>query len=70
MSEHMIESLKALIRASSDAEQAKETIALLEIYGYKAIPALRELMIESDISEIRQYCKDAVKKLGWLPDEY
>jgi hypothetical protein len=70
MSEQLIETLKAQIRATSDPEQAKEAIGLLEVYGYKAVPALRELMQESSIDEIKEYCKEAVKKLGWLPDDY
>ena len=70
MSEQLIEALKAQIRSTSDPDQAKEAINILEVYGYKAIPALRELMQESDVGEVREYCKQVVKRLGWLPEDY
>jgi len=70
MSEQLIETLKAQVRSTSDPEQAKEMISLLEVYGYKAVPALRELMFESGADETREFCKQALKKLGWLPDDY
>jgi len=69
MSEQLFIALKAQIMSSSDPEQAKEALAMLEIYGYKALPVLRDLMQECDKEEIRNYCKEAIKKLGWLPDE-
>lgn len=68
MADQVIDTLKEQIRTTSDLQQAKESIDLLEVYGYKAVPALRELMKESSIEEIREYCKEAVKKLGWLTD--
>jgi hypothetical protein len=58
MSEQLIEALKAQIRTTSDPEQAKEAISLLEVYGHKAVPALRELMQECNIDEIKEYCKE------------
>ena len=70
MSEQLIEALKAQIRSTSDPDQAKEAINILEVYGYKAIPALRDLMQESDVEEVRDYCKQVVKRLGWLPEDY
>jgi hypothetical protein len=69
MSAQLIESLKAQVKSTSDPEQAKETISLLEVYGYKAVPALRDLLQECSDDEIREYCKEALKKLGWLADE-
>lgn len=68
MSEQLIESLKAQVRSTSDPEQAKEMISLLEVYGYKAVPALRDLLQESDGEEIKRYCKEALKNLGWLAE--
>ena len=70
MSEQLIEALKAQIRSTSDPDQAREAINILEVYGYKAIPALRDLMQESDVEEVRDYCKQVVKRLGWLPEDY
>ena len=68
MSEQLIQTLKEQIKTTSDPQQAKETIDLLEVYGYKAVSALRELVQECNVEEIKEYCRDAVKKLGWLPE--
>ena len=65
MSDQLISTLKEQIKTTSDPEQAKESIALLEIYGYKAVPALRELMQECSAEEIKECCREAVRKLGW-----
>lgn len=65
MSESLISTLKEQIKTTSDPQQAKESIELLEIYGYKAIPALRELVQECNAEEIKEYCREAVRKLGW-----
>jgi len=64
----MISALKEQIKTTSDPGQAKESIALLEIYGYKAIPALRDLMQECTAEEIKECCREAVRKLGWPTD--
>jgi len=68
LSEQMISALKEQIKTTSDPGQAKESIALLEIYGYKAIPALRDLMQECTAEEIKECCREAVRKLGWPTD--
>lgn len=68
MSEQLIEALKMQIRTTSDVQQAKETIDLLQVYGYKALPALRDIMQDSSIEEIRAYCLEALKKFGWFPE--
>jgi transcriptional regulator of met regulon len=70
MSAQLIESLKAQVKSTSDPEQAKEMISLLEVYGYKAVPALRDLLQECSDDEIREYCKEVLKKLGWLAEEH
>lgn len=68
MSEQLIEALKMQIRTSSDVQQAKEAIDLLQVYGYKSLPTLRDIMQESSIEEIRAYCLEALKKFGWFPE--
>ena len=70
MSEQLIETLKAQVKSISDPEQAKEMISLLEVYGYKAVPALRDLLQECSVDETREYCKEALKKLGWMAEEH
>ena len=67
MSEQLFTALKAQIMSSSDAEQARDALAMLEIYGHKALPVLRDLMQECNKEEIREYCKEAIRKMGWLP---
>lgn len=69
MSTEIIEALKAQIRSTPDSAESKDAIALLEIYGYKAVPALRDIMQECDSEEIKEYCREALRNLGWLPRE-
>ena len=68
MSEQLIEALKMQIRTTPDVQQAKEAIDLLQVYGYKSLPALRDIMQDSSIEEIRAYCLEAIKKFGWFPE--
>ena len=68
MSEQLIEALKMQVRTTSDPAQAKEAIDLLQVYGYKALPALRDIMQDASNEEIRKYCREAIKKFGWFPE--
>jgi len=65
----MIETLKAQIRSTSDPQECRDAIQLLEIYGYKAVPVIRDIMNDCDSEELKQYCRDALIQLGWLPVE-
>ncbi len=69
MSEQLIETLKAQVKSTSDPEQAKEMISLMEVYGYKAVPALRDLLQECGAEETKKYFIQALKNLGWLAEE-
>ena len=69
LSEQLIEMLKLQVKTASDPQQAKDAIAILEVYGYKALPALRDLLRESEMAEVREQCREIIKKLGWLPEE-
>jgi hypothetical protein len=65
VSERLIDTLKLQISTTSDPQQAKEAIDILEVYGYKALPALRDIMFDCKIEEVREHCRQAIKKLGW-----
>jgi len=69
MSKEVIEALKAQIKSTSDPSESRDAISLLEIYGYKAVPALRDIMQDCSSEEMKEYCREALKKLGWLPQE-
>lgn len=68
MSERVIDILKLQVATTSDLDQAKETLELLQTYGYKAVPALRDILRDSQIEEIKESCREAMRKLGWFPE--
>jgi hypothetical protein len=68
VSEQLIETLKMQVKTTTDVQQAKDAIDLLQVYGYKALPALRDIMQDSSIEEVRAYCLQAIKKFGWFPE--
>jgi hypothetical protein len=68
VSEQLIDALKMQVRTTTDVQQAKDAIDLLQVYGYKALPALRDIMQDTSIEEVRAYCLEAIKKFGWFPE--
>ena len=66
MSERIIDSLKIQVVYATTQEQAKEAIEILAAFGYRAKPALSDLMRECENEKVRQYCKEALHQLGWV----
>jgi hypothetical protein len=66
VSERIIDSLKIQVVYATTQEQAKEAIGILAAFGYRAKPALSDLMRECENEKVRQYCKEALHQLGWV----
>lgn len=66
MSERIIDSLKIQVMYAATQEQAREAIEILAAFGYRAKPALSDLMRECDDEKVKQYCKEALHRLGWI----
>ena len=55
------------ITATTVAE-AMYAITNLEIYGYKAIPTLRDILQGASNEEVKECCRVILRKAGWLPE--
>lgn len=63
--EKYIELLKLQATTSEDPQTAKDAINTLELYGYKAVPALRDVLETCSSSELKDLTTDVLRKLGW-----
>lgn len=63
--EKYIELLKLQATTSEDPQTAKDAINTLELYGYKAVPALRDVLQTCSNSELKDLTVDVLRKLGW-----
>jgi hypothetical protein len=63
--EKYIELLKLQATSSEDPQVAKDAISTLELYGYKAVPALRDVLETCTNEELKELTADVLKKLGW-----
>lgn len=66
VSERIIDSMKIQVMYATTREQAKEAIEILVAFGYRAKPALSDLMRECEDDKVKQYCKEALLQLGWV----
>lgn len=63
--ERYIELLKLQATTSVDPQTARDAINTLELYGYKAVPALRDVLQTCSNSELRELTAEVLRKLGW-----
>lgn len=63
--ERYIDLLKLQATTSVDTQTAREAINTLELYGYKAVPALRDILQTCSNSELKDLTVDVLRKLGW-----
>jgi hypothetical protein len=59
--------LKLQALTSTNLADAMYAITNLEIYGYKAIPTLRDILQDATNEEVKECCRVILRKDGWLP---
>jgi hypothetical protein len=60
-----IEILKLQATTFEDRQAAKDAIRTMELYGYKAVPALRDVLETITDDELKNLTIDVLKNLGW-----
>ena len=63
--EKYIDLLKLQATTSSDPAAAKDAINTLEHYGYKAVPALKDVLETCTDVELKELATDVLRRLGW-----
>lgn len=58
--------LKLQATTAASIAEAMYAITNLEIYGYKAVPTLREILHDSANEEVKECCRVILRKAGWL----
>lgn len=64
--EKYIDLLKLQALTADDLQAAKEAISTLELYGYRAVPALRDLLESCTSLELKGHARDVLARLGWI----
>ena len=59
--------LKLQATTATSVAEAMYAITNLEIYGYKAIPTLRDILHDSNNEEVKECCRVIMRNAGWLP---
>jgi hypothetical protein len=61
--------LKPQAATSTNVAEAMYAVMNLEIYGYKAVPTLRDILHDSTNEEVKECCRVILRKAGWFPQE-
>lgn len=61
--------LKARVESANSIQEARESLDQMELYGYRAIPALRDIFQTSQNKEVKEYCREIIKRLGWITSD-
>lgn len=65
--EKYMDILKLQATTATTIEDAKSAIESLEIYGYKAVPVIRDIMESCTDRNVKKLCTVALQNAGWLP---
>jgi NH3-dependent NAD+ synthetase len=65
--EKYMEILKLQATTAATVEEAQSAIESMEIYGYKAVPVIRDIMETATNARVKKLCTVALRNAGWLP---
>jgi hypothetical protein len=60
-----VEYLKTEALNAKDSEHLKTCLDALELYGYKGVPVIKDILEITSDEEIKNHCKEILARLGW-----
>lgn len=60
-----VESLRLEAVNAKDADHLKTCLDALELYGYKGVPIIKDILEKTADEDIKNHCRDILSRLGW-----